>query len=207
MLTAANLDDFYMRMVRVPRSEINARLFARVPKDARVLEVGASGGNQLQSLWEAGYTELYGVEINPVAVRMVKGARPELQVLQGSIYDLPFKDGYFDAVFTSGVLIHIPPDDLPRAMAELVRCSKRYVIGGEYYKAELTELNWKGEKAKRMWAGPYRQVYMDTFPGLRLVHEESHPLFNVLTGQPDADRGEFAFFSLEKADQEKEQPA
>jgi pseudaminic acid biosynthesis-associated methylase len=172
-----------------------------------VLEVGASGGNQLQSLWEAGYTELYGVEINPVAVRMVKGARSELQVLQGSIYDLPFKSRFFDVVFTSGVLIHLPPDDLPKAMAEVVRCSRRCIIGGEYYNPALTELPWKGVAAKRMWAGPYRQVYMDAFPDLRLVHEESHPLFNVLTGQPDADRGEFAFFSLEKADQEKEQPA
>ena len=39
----------------------------------------------------------------------------------------------FDLTFTTGVLIHQPPDSLPIVMNEIVRCSRRYVLCGEYY--------------------------------------------------------------------------
>ena len=36
--------------------------------------------------------------------------------MRASALDIPFKDGFFELVFTIGVLIHIPPKDLLVAM-------------------------------------------------------------------------------------------
>ena len=33
-------------------------------------------------------------------------------------FEIPFPDGFFDVIFTSGVLIHIAPPDLPKALYE-----------------------------------------------------------------------------------------
>jgi len=35
-----------------------------------------------------------------------------IDILQGSAFDVPFKDGFFDLVFTSGVLIHLASGDI-----------------------------------------------------------------------------------------------
>ena len=79
-----------------------------------------------------------------------------------------FRDREFDLTFTMGVLIHVPPDDLPRVMAEILRCSRRYILCGEYHAVEPTEVRYRGRsralcardlpraarhKRKPRWAG------------------------------------------------------
>jgi len=74
-------------------------------------------------------------------------------------------------VFTVGVLIHQPPAALPGVMAEIVRCSRRFVICGEYYAPEPTEVAYRGQTGalfKRDFGGLYRQL----FPGLALRKQQ-----------------------------------
>jgi SAM-dependent methyltransferase len=39
--------------------------------------------------------------------------------------ELPFRDAWFDLVFTVGLLIHIPEESLPLVMSEVVRTIHR----------------------------------------------------------------------------------
>jgi ubiquinone/menaquinone biosynthesis C-methylase UbiE len=39
----------------------------------------------------------------------------------GSVLDLPFADGSFDAVWTMSTLLHVPDESIDRALTELVR--------------------------------------------------------------------------------------
>ncbi len=55
------------------------------------------------------------------------------------------KPGSFDLVFTSGVLIHIAPHDLPTIMGEIHRCSSRYIWGFEYYSESIEQKLATGE--------------------------------------------------------------
>src|SRR5262249_31933945 len=100
----------------VSRAELNAEFLATIPMHASFLEVGCNVGNQLLLLRETGYSNLSGVELQPAAAELAKVRVPEASIQQGSAFALPFDDETFDIVFTSAVLIHISPSDLPRAL-------------------------------------------------------------------------------------------
>jgi len=56
-----------------------------------------------------GINNLYGIELQQYAIEKAKALTKRINIIHGVADDIPFKDGYFDMVFTSGVLIHIHP--------------------------------------------------------------------------------------------------
>ena len=75
---------------------------------------------------------VWGVEPQRYAIERARRADPTLTIVPGTAFALPFRDGCFDLAFTSGVLIHISPDDLGRAIDELYRVTSRWLIVIEY---------------------------------------------------------------------------
>ena len=71
-----------------------------------------------------GFTDLWGVEVQSYAVERARSRIPTVNLVQSSAFDLPYENAAFDLVFTSGVLIHVSPADLPRALDEIYRCAK-----------------------------------------------------------------------------------
>jgi len=49
-------------------------------------------------------------------------------VQQARIQSLPFGENSFDLVYCTDVLEHIPEEDIPQAVSELVRVSKKYIL-------------------------------------------------------------------------------
>ncbi len=84
---------------------------------------------------------------------------------------IPYPDQNFDLVFTSGVLIHIAPTDVPVALAEIHRCAKTWVWGSEYYAPRMTEVSYRGHDSL-LWKTDYAQLYVERFPDLELVSEQ-----------------------------------
>lgn len=167
-------DDFYQRTWGLTKSQMNARFLGDLDREARILEVGCNTGMQLVGLQQSGFKNLYGVELQPYAVEKAKEYTQHINVVQGSGFDLPFRDGFFDVVCTNGVLIHIAPGDLPRIMTEMVRCSRRYVWGFEYYAPELTPISYR-DNAGFLWKGNYAETFQQHCPELRLVRQEFFP--------------------------------
>ena len=97
-----------------------------------------------------------------------------INIICASGFDVPFKDSYFDIVCTNGVLIHISPNDLPKIMAEMYRCSKKYIWGFEYYADKVTEINYRGHE-NYLWKADYAKLFMEQFPDLKLVKKEMYP--------------------------------
>ncbi|CAN5918977.1 hypothetical protein BH11MYX2_BH11MYX2_15180 [soil metagenome] len=133
----------------------------------RALEIGCNVGANLtwlaKRLPEDG---VYGIDINRKALAHLRTKIPTVNALHASARTLPFRDGFFDLTFTMGVLIHQPPETLPLLMSEIVRCSRRYVLCGEYASAEPTEVAYRGQTGalfKRDFGGYYQQL----FPELR----------------------------------------
>jgi pseudaminic acid biosynthesis-associated methylase len=158
----------------ISRREIN-RIFLRgIPKDASFLEVGCNVGNQLLQLQEDGYTNLSGIELQSYAVEIAKSRVEDVAIRQGSTLALPYKNDSFDVVFTSGVLIHIAPEDLSRAMAEIHRCAKTYIWGTEYYAPDVTSVNYRGHE-ELLWKMDYARRYLESFKDLELVREQHLP--------------------------------
>ncbi|MDO8583640.1 MAG: methyltransferase domain-containing protein, partial [bacterium] len=88
---------------------------------------------------------------------------------------LPFRDNYFDVVYTSGVLIHIAPEDLPKVMAEMYRVSRRFIWGFEYFASTPTSIPYHG-RTDLLWKRNFADAYLQQFPDLRLVKEQQYPM-------------------------------
>lgn len=168
------LDMENMGLYGVSRLEMNKSFLAELGlENKKILEVGCNVGNQLRSLQKMGFTNLYGIELQPYAVQRAKELSQGINIIQGSGYDIPFKNEYFDLVFTSGVLIHIAPNNLENIMSEIVRCSKKYIWGLEYFSENITDVNYRGN-ADVLWKGDYAQEYIKNFPQFKLVMREKY---------------------------------
>ncbi|MGE0567941.1 MAG: pseudaminic acid biosynthesis-associated methylase [Bacteroidia bacterium] len=170
-------DQFYINNWGVTKIEMNAKCIGDLPKDIKILEVGANIGMQLAGLQRMGFTNLYGIELQQNAVEVAKQNTKGINVIQGSAFDIPFKDGYFDLVFTSGVLIHISPNDLPNAMDEMYRCSNKYIWGFEYFAETITDINYRGNTGF-LWKADYAQLFLDRFNDLDLVKKDFYKYTN-----------------------------
>lgn len=153
-----DLDDFYTTEYGIKRSAMNKMILETVPLNAKILEVGCNVGNQLRMLQNMGYSNLYGIELQSYAVQRAKELTEGINIIQGVADDIPFKDEFFDLVFTSGVLIHIPPELHTKVAAEMIRCTKQYIWGFEYYSEELTEVNYRGNN-NLLWKGNYSEMF------------------------------------------------
>jgi pseudaminic acid biosynthesis-associated methylase len=166
-----DLNESYKEKYGLTRTEINKMFLNGINRDIKILEVGSNVGNQLICLQDMGFNNLYGIEPQPYAVEILKKKTENINIIKGSAFDIPFKDGYFDVVFTSGVLIHISPLDIKKALKEIYRCSKRYIWGFEYYSNKYEGIRYRG-KTNLLWKANFSQIYLDSFKGLKLVKEK-----------------------------------
>jgi pseudaminic acid biosynthesis-associated methylase len=135
------------------------------------LEIGCNlGGNTRWLAQLLGPENVAGIDVNEHALAVLRENIPGVDVRVASARDLPFADASFDLVFTTGVLIHQSPEELPRIMDEIVRCSRRFVLCGEYRADELEEVQYRGHSGA-LFRNDYGRLYMDRFPSLRLVEE------------------------------------
>ena len=128
-----------------------------------VLEVGCNRGHNLLAIHDIiGDKEIYGIEPNGYARSLAQ--REGLDVINGDICDIPFKDGYFDLVFTYGVLIHIPENMLPRALNELYCVSRHYIVLAEYFSEKDEVIHYRGYD-DMLWRRNYLEWFLSqTFP-------------------------------------------
>jgi pseudaminic acid biosynthesis-associated methylase len=138
----------------------------------RVLEVGCNRGHNLQSVLEVlgEEAEIFGVEPNAYALKLARASSAWTFPVPGNAFDLPFKDNYFDLVFTVTVLIHIGPDQLPVALREVERVSGRYILVAEYFSEEDTTIEYRGH-SDLLWKRNFLRHYQMQFPGLKLVRK------------------------------------
>jgi SAM-dependent methyltransferase len=100
---------------------------------ARILEYGCGVGRHLRYLSAIPGLDVHGYDQSQAMVdNCLQWASPQWlreHVTVGlPTGKLPYPDRHFDIVFTSEVLVHVRPDDLPGLLAELVRIARRQVF-------------------------------------------------------------------------------
>ncbi|MDA0786190.1 MAG: methyltransferase domain-containing protein [Proteobacteria bacterium] len=135
-----------------------------------ILEVGANIGLNMRALAALTRADLHAVEPGAKAREILSacGALPPEHVVDGTAAALPFDDGSVDMVFTSGVLIHIAPDDLLPACREMHRVSGRYIACAEYFNPVPVEIEYRGHTGF-LWKRDFGSFWMENFPDLELV--------------------------------------
>ena len=99
-----------------------------------ILEVGCGPGRILMAVREE-YPDkmLSGVDISSNMVERASLVVPGARLSVAFAQNLPFPDSFFDVVFTSHCLVHIPEGTIRSAVDELFRVSNRYVILNEQF--------------------------------------------------------------------------
>jgi SAM-dependent methyltransferase len=133
---------------------------------ASVLEVGADYGRLLGELGRRLPARLCGADFSEPQLRMareyLRDAAPPL-VLADATRGLPFRAASFDAVYTQGSLMHVPPPGDRAYRADLARIARRFVVHTE--DVQETESTFAHDNA-----GHYREL------GMRVVRDELYPL-------------------------------
>jgi pseudaminic acid biosynthesis-associated methylase len=167
IISLNSLDNQYLNLYGTSRTALNKLFLNKFDRDIKILEVGCNIGNQLLHLKKMGFRNLYGIEPQDYAFKIAKQRTQDISIVKGNVFDLPFKDGYFDVVFTSGVLIHINPKDIKKALKEIYRCSRKYIWGFEYYAQSYEEIIYRG-KRNLLWKTDFPKIYMQTFRDLKI---------------------------------------
>src|SRR5258708_8914820 len=93
----------------------------------RILDAGRGEGFTLH-LFEQHTIgkKLEGLDNSIEALRLAKMQFKKLQITQGSIYTLPYKDNTYNLVLATEVLEHL--ETPKKALSELIRVSNRYIL-------------------------------------------------------------------------------
>ena len=167
-LSLEELEKLYKENYGFTRTELNTLFLDKIDRSKKILEIGSNIGVQLLCLQKMGFKNLYGIEPQEYAVQLSKDRTKNINIIKGDAFDIPFKDEFFDIVFTSGVLIHIHKQNIKKAIREIYRCSNKYILGFEYYADKYTEILYRGQK-NLLWKANFPKIYMDTFPDLKIV--------------------------------------
>ena len=167
--TPEEVDNLYIENYGVSRTQLNSEFLDNLELN-RILEVGCNVGNQLHVLKKNGYSDLWGIELQDYAVEVARKRTSGFNIVKGTAFDIPFKDNFFDLVFTSGVLIHISPDDIDKVLDEMYRCTNKYIWGFEYYNPDgYHTVTYRGND-NLLWKTNFSKLFLDRFSDLKLVH-------------------------------------
>jgi spore coat polysaccharide biosynthesis protein SpsF len=149
-------------------SEILGHTIAAPPRS--MLEVGANLGINLRALRAISAAHLYAVEPNDKArERLVRDGVVEPQNIRaGTATAIDLPDDVADLAFTSGVLIHIHPDQLLASCQEIHRCSARWIGCIEYFSDKPEMIPYRGE-VDRLFKRDFGAFWLDNFPDLRIT--------------------------------------
>ena len=102
------------------------------------------------------------VEINPKALSFVKKRHVLHHSFCGPAQEASFPGGAFELVFTSGVLIHVPPDNLLDIMRRMHEWSSRYIVIAEYFNRTPVSIEYQG-RPDLLFKRDFGAMFADNF--------------------------------------------
>lgn len=116
---------------------------------ASVLVAGAGSGRQYAYLLAEGF-DVEGFDIAPRLVRECRRRFPEVRTTEASVVDAPRSHEPADAVLCSGVLQHVPPEEIGQALDALTALARKAIV--------LRELTTLDVASAYQWAHDYRSL-------------------------------------------------
>lgn len=159
---------------------IDALPRVRLAEEPHLLEIGASYGPNLAAMRQVNLRwQVSGIDISQSAVDMGKRMwdhDPQVRLSVGDAGSkLRFKDETFDVVLSDACLLYVPPWKIQRAVKEMSRVSRNYIV--------LVELTSFGSLPMRPsrdgWLYDYRKLFGST--SHRILETQQIPI-NLRSG-------------------------
>ncbi len=94
-----------------------------------IMEVGFFSGRNLHWIQEAyDHLTILGIDINPLAVEYAKAKLDCASLYHWDLHNIDNLPFHTDIVFTSGVMIHVPPEAIHKTMVNLATKAKKYIM-------------------------------------------------------------------------------
>jgi SAM-dependent methyltransferase len=148
------------------RAGIEEEVVPRLLRDAgvqSVLVIGSGTGRQYEFLLPLGF-DLAGFDLSPALVAECIRRYPTVPTAVGDVIGAEKRHAQADAVVSSAVLAHVPPEGIATAVASVTRLARRMVIVREY-----TRL---GRAYAHQWAHDYDSLFAGWTESYRQVTDE-----------------------------------
>jgi len=96
-------------------------------KPEKIIEIGAGSGVDIIELHKLNFDVTYS-DFSETALKKFKDRNPNIKAVKCDVKKLPFSNNSYDLVFSLGLLEHFNEKDRKKAIEELFRISKRYVL-------------------------------------------------------------------------------
>ena len=140
----------YKERTGITHQEVFQEFFENLDRNTSILELGCNIGINLEILQNMGFKKLTGLEINQKTMNIAKEKYPMIKFIHSSIEDFKCNDNEYDLVFTTGVLVHINPSNINDIVNKMIRLTKKFIFGFEYFSEKLTEVKYR-DHSNLLW--------------------------------------------------------
>jgi len=125
----------------------------------KILDVGCSIGSAILLL-ENLKMDAHGIDISEVAINIAKKKFKNCK--QGYAEEIPYEDNYFDAILSTQVIEHLPPENIDKCFGEFKRVVK---LNGLFYLqiGKKLEINRKWQNVVKKHG--YRNLHLTVQSG------------------------------------------
>lgn len=155
-------------------SSIDYFLKFKIPKKAKILDVGNNYGSLIFNLYKAGYKNVYGIDTNNESIKNGKKTYKEISKRM-NFYDgkkIPFASNFFDVVLMFDVIEHIPnvKDFLKEEVYNVLKKNGIFIFQTPN---KLINIPWEiiNQKSFTKWKGYHCSLQTKT--SLRKILEQS----------------------------------
>ena len=104
---------------------LDRALLARFVEEIRglgpVCDLGCGPGHVARYLHDLGVEEVFGLDLSPGMVEIARHLNPGIEFRQGDMLSLDAEDGSLSGIVAFYSIIHLPREELPRALREMRR--------------------------------------------------------------------------------------
>jgi len=123
-----NEEDYFDLLESCNNDDTAPYILKYMPKDGLVVEAGCGLGRYVKYLSDKGY-RIIGIELSQESIDSIKKIDPKLEVKQGDVTRLPFKDSSISGMISLGVVEHfIDGPQIPLKEAYRVLNSGKFAI-------------------------------------------------------------------------------
>lgn len=90
-----------------------------------IIDLGCSNGRFVKNL-QRNRRNAYGLDISGIAISWACEKHGAINCIKGNITDIPFRNKYFEAVFSCDVLEHLTEEHVDIALSEIDRICQKY---------------------------------------------------------------------------------
>lgn len=167
-------DEYHQRQTVTDKANVN--YFARAMHHydpASAIELGCGDGRNMKALLQLHpLMRITGVDVNDSALqKAAEYGRPLKLSADSPTMGLHLSNA--DLTYTKGLLIHVPPEQLPQVYDNLYHLSNHLILIGEYYAPQRTEILYRGQTGK-LWKADFAGELMDRYPDLKLIDYGFH---------------------------------